>query len=1304
MDPQAVHLPRPQCFCGLTATAIYPDPEDDHPAPGRDTSAGATSAIYASYANYASAADIQPTARGDTVWAGTRAGSGWPIPSSPTAGSRRKRSQAQNSQPLSVLLRANWVYECHFTPKQEGMVAPDLCTDCRDEPVIDTATATVDTAETDEPLDEQAVPAADYRNDGWDAARTGTLYHYYNPENVDTTLRPTSHGTPSGWDKAEGTREDSSKGKYVDREPKHDPWNHASSRSLDAEVRLPSMNPALSSLPTQPSLPASELGPFPKSTLPKESVTPTHPVPSTAKAHSGQNVLVCGFHMHALEWHCMQPLAQQEVLTLAQRANCPVFNLSITRWLNQGINHLPMEPFTPVNCFCGDAMIVTTEFRHLEAKEERYDLACPNRSRFLARPEPILTPQDEARDGHEDTLTQRIGMQASMEKDNGNAGQQVQPKPGCSRGWGQKPALKKKTHRHLFDHSLQEPPKPRNLKLVAFCDWTEDHEPPVHLQSGGDSDEDEGLSLLDWSNEVIAERFLDDDNFDVWDEQCLRRLDAVGFSELPKSLLDFASEEALADAYDYAESLALTYQDEIDHFQARIQELTADLEEEKVAHAVEVKAVNEMEANSLVMPRVKCRICYENTITHAIIPCYHLITCGECATKIVCPRNSLYLFTMEPAPTRHSSRLANKEKLKAREAENPTARVLLNTFTASSPKAPRAPRPHHSKSRSNTNSKSKSNSNSKEEDVTTAPATTRQGKASKKPKTPNTPPPPPTKANATAQQARKAAKASKKRPLSEDKNDTEDASPQKKRRRKPKKADSSEAHPMDVDQPQQQEQKQALALPRVPPRPINPTDPCERLPTEVWHHVLAQLPLSQAATTSRVSKTWLDGALSWPKWRHICEDLSLGTPKRKFKTYMSIVCLHSYFICDLCFSYSTGFRKSYGSQIPLPVDIVVKRLDWDKQVEKAEKAEKAEGAESALQQTDVLPQGVSDAERTEQTALSQPTAPEQHIPPTPLDQPLPMEQTEAASSSQPPPPVQQTEPTPTSLSSSGLPPPPAQLQQQHLADSRHTQPEQASPPESQPEHVSQLEQARQLLIPTGVLDAGVAEQMKQAISQLIKAAKLSQELAADFRAQVKACPVQPVKNPSTAPQANATANKKTDVAQTQNKAAPAAPAKPPQPTERWNLCHPCRLQHYRTHPQPTQAVYDMYSQRTTNGQRRKLKRMCKTRALCKYGLSASDIRDLEYIERRNPHHGSWNPMMLYSIRDLQKRALTVHGGWVGVNAFKNSVNKKRRTAFNARLELWKIPSRSKKTTADGPKVDEKDDTSAVDYVPASVLA
>ncbi|KAF9958521.1 hypothetical protein BGZ72_000272 [Mortierella alpina] len=120
----------------------------------------------------------------------------------------------------------------------------------------------------------------------------------------------------------------------------------------------------------------------------------------------------------------------------------------------------------------------------------------------------------------------------------------------------------------------------------------------------------------------------------------------------------------------------------------------------------------------------------------------------------------------------------------------------------------------------------------------------------------------------------------------------------------------------------------AAALAR--PSPRNRTDPCEMLPTEVWHQVLSLLPLSQAATSSLVSKTWLDGARAWPVWKQICETLVLGKPKRKYKTYMSVVCAHSYFICDKCHSFSNGAKSYIASEIPLPVDVIVKEAEVPK--------------------------------------------------------------------------------------------------------------------------------------------------------------------------------------------------------------------------------------------------------------------------------------------------------------------------------------------------------------------------------------
>ncbi|KAG0300374.1 hypothetical protein BGZ98_009239 [Dissophora globulifera] len=99
------------------------------------------------------------------------------------------------------------------------------------------------------------------------------------------------------------------------------------------------------------------------------------------------------------------------------------------------------------------------------------------------------------------------------------------------------------------------------------------------------------------------------------------------------------------------------------------------------------------------------------------------------------------------------------------------------------------------------------------------------------------------------------------------------------------------------------------------------TDPCVVFPTEVWHQILSFLPLSQVAKISVVSKAWLDGSRTYPVWHVVCQShKALGEPKRKYRSHMALVCSKSYWICDLCHSYTTG--KGNASEIPLPVENV----------------------------------------------------------------------------------------------------------------------------------------------------------------------------------------------------------------------------------------------------------------------------------------------------------------------------------------------------------------------------------------------
>ncbi|KAG0227934.1 hypothetical protein B0O80DRAFT_532907 [Mortierella sp. GBAus27b] len=98
---------------------------------------------------------------------------------------------------------------------------------------------------------------------------------------------------------------------------------------------------------------------------------------------------------------------------------------------------------------------------------------------------------------------------------------------------------------------------------------------------------------------------------------------------------------------------------------------------------------------------------------------------------------------------------------------------------------------------------------------------------------------------------------------------------------------------------------------------FNPKDPCQVLPTELWHQILSLLPLCNVAPLPMVSKMWLYSTRSFPAWKAICERAKLGEPKLKYRSYMALACSRSHFICDKCYSHTTGRPRS--SMIPLPV-------------------------------------------------------------------------------------------------------------------------------------------------------------------------------------------------------------------------------------------------------------------------------------------------------------------------------------------------------------------------------------------------
>ncbi|KAF9280238.1 hypothetical protein BGZ74_002638 [Mortierella antarctica] len=150
------------------------------------------------------------------------------------------------------------------------------------------------------------------------------------------------------------------------------------------------------------------------------------------------------------------------------------------------------------------------------------------------------------------------------------------------------------------------------------------------------------------------------------------------------------------------------------------------------------------------------------------------------------------------------------------------------------------------------------------------------------------------------------------------------------------------------------------------------------------------------------------------------------------------------------------------------------------------------------------------------------------------------------------------------------------------------------------------------------------------------------------------------------------------------------------PADTWHLCMPCRRGYYLDHPEPLLSPCDPCD----GGTYMPDERITKTRAMALFQLTQDDLARLRCTYHRNPHYRTAAPMRLYDMTEVQKMALAVHAGWVGVFAAECSVLKKKRRAYKARKESDKIrtmPKREKKPKVPkapaAPIPDQHDDDS-----------
>ena len=93
----------------------------------------------------------------------------------------------------------------------------------------------------------------------------------------------------------------------------------------------------------------------------------------------------------------------------------------------------------------------------------------------------------------------------------------------------------------------------------------------------------------------------------------------------------------------------------------------------------------------------------------------------------------------------------------------------------------------------------------------------------------------------------------------------------------------------------------------------------ERVPPEIWHLIFSFMPTSHVPAVSLVSRGMLDICRTWPRWRFICLVNNLGEPKRKYRSYMALVCSEAPYICDMGDSRSTGTGHFRSSELPLAI-------------------------------------------------------------------------------------------------------------------------------------------------------------------------------------------------------------------------------------------------------------------------------------------------------------------------------------------------------------------------------------------------
>ncbi|KAF9326996.1 hypothetical protein BG006_009649 [Podila minutissima] len=466
------------------------------------------------------------------------------------------------------------VYECHFTTPQEGMVSPEVCADCEDLLRLPNERELDSGFEMFKRLKGQEKEEGERNRDGDDS-------------------------WPMVWP--------SGPSDHTEHQDEEDAWTSPVYHSYSSpENNLPHFV-------SMPSLPSGY----------------TLPEPRKRK--------VCGFHMHALEWFALQGLSVEGQIALTRTADCPVFNQSLTRWLDCRPNDLELAPFNVIKCFCMEPMVI--RLRKSSQGDEYYEYACVYRLPLPLRPESHWSePDDHLLIGagcsrvvllkNASHIPRTTPVHQTI-KDTPWRQSILEPPKSINSGRKEGSILKISPHpldlRRAVMHKDSGEWKPR--MTVGFKRLMEEIIP------AGEREPEDSATLPAWYDPDLALQMLNNpDPYtpDDWPDKMVEAFNDCGAGQVSDEMLNFMVEEAVENATDFAASVHERMTRDLEVKQEKLTQMERDFEQLEEKQKKLVQEAKVLSDNGKEMQRFRCRVCWDANSTHAVLPCYHLVLCEAC--------------------------------------------------------------------------------------------------------------------------------------------------------------------------------------------------------------------------------------------------------------------------------------------------------------------------------------------------------------------------------------------------------------------------------------------------------------------------------------------------------------------------------------------------------------------------------------------------------------------------------------------------------------------------------------------------